>query len=340
MIKVREGDYAYASGRIRAIEPKLLGPAHYARMLDANDAQEAFRVLTDSGYGYGGSGSAGIFAFEGLLSEEMKKTYALLVEIFPQIEIVKAFRRKYDYFNIKVLLKAEYSGVEIPPILADTGTVGSEDLKRMIRERDYEGLTLLMVQTIEEVRDIFSRTQDPQVIDLLLDRTSYRQLASDIGNIDSPYLQEIAQIIIDSTNIKMYMRTMLLGKPADFIRKLLLEGGSIPEGLYMEYGEKSIDAFVDAFTEKFSGSRYVEAIRKGWESCKTKESSSLLEKLLDDLLMIHIRKARAVTIGVEPVIAFLFAKETEIINIRIIMTGRINRLPAEMIRERLREGYV
>ena len=55
MIRVKEEDYAYASGRIRAIEPKLFGPGHYDRMLEANDAQEAFRILTDSGYGYGGA---------------------------------------------------------------------------------------------------------------------------------------------------------------------------------------------------------------------------------------------------------------------------------------------
>ncbi|MGE5613553.1 MAG: V-type ATPase subunit, partial [Bacillota bacterium] len=175
---------------------------------------------------------------------------------------------------------------------------------------------------------------------LLLDRASFRQLASDIGGIDSPYLKETAEIIIDTTNIKMYMRAMLLGKPAAFIRKLLLSGGSIPEDAYLEYGGESVDAFVDAFIDKFRGSRYCEAVRKGWESCKADKSSSMLEKLMDDLLMDHIRKARMVTIGVEPVMAYLFAKETEIKNVRIIMTGRINGLPTEMIRERLRKGYV
>lgn len=341
MIKVREEDYAYASGRIRAIEPKLLGPAQYGRMLEANDAEEAFRILADYGYGYGGGGAAGVFAFERLLTEEMKKTYALLAEIIPQAEILKVFQRKHDYFNIKVLLKAEFSGVEPPPILVDAGTVPGEQLARMIRERDYEGLTDLMVQTIEEVRDVFSRTQDPQAIDLLLDRASYRQLASDIGGIDNPYLKEIAEIIIDTTNIKMYMRAALLKKPAAFMRKLLMPGGSIAEDAYLGYGEESAAVSVDdAFVEKFKQSRYGEAVQKGWESCMAGKSTSTLEKLLDDLLMDYIRKARMVTIGVEPVIAYLFAKETEIKNVRIIMTGRINGLPQEMIRERLRKGYV
>jgi V/A-type H+-transporting ATPase subunit C len=44
--------------------------------------------------------------------------------------------------------------------------------------------------------------------------------------------------------------------------------------------------------------------------------------------------------GVEPFIAYLFAKETEIRNVRIIMTGKINRLNDDLIRERLRLGYV
>ncbi|MGI6668966.1 MAG: V0D/AC39 family V-type ATPase subunit [Acetivibrionales bacterium] len=108
-----------------------------------------------------GEAARRVFAFERLLTEEMKKTYALLAEIVPQIEIVKVFQRKYDYFNIKVLLKAEFSGVEPPPILADTGTVGGEELARMIRERDYEGLTDLMVQTIEEVQGRFFQNAGP-----------------------------------------------------------------------------------------------------------------------------------------------------------------------------------
>ena len=45
-------------------------------------------------------------------------------------------------------------------------------------------------------------------------------------------------------------------------------------------------------------------------------------------------------LGPEPVIAYLLAKENEIKIIRIIMVGKINRLPTEEIRERLRDVYV
>ena len=49
--------------------------------------------------------------------------------------------------------------------------------------------------------------------------------------------------------------------------------------------------------------------------------------------------AKYIALGPEPVIAYLMAKETEIKNLRIIFTGKINRLPENTIRERLREAY-
>jgi len=40
--------------------------------------------------------------------------------------------------------------------------------------------------------------------------------------------------------------------------------------------------------------------------------------------------------GVEPVIAWLFYKEAEIRNVRLILTGKINGIPSNIIGERLR----
>jgi len=336
MLRIIEGDYAYASARIRAKEPKLLGRSHFDRMLEAPSAAEAYKVLTESDYGMAGSSTGSVFDFEKLLTEEMQKCYRLLLEIAPQDEIVKAFQRRHDYFNIKVLLKAEFSGRQTPPIMAETGTIGSEAMSRMIRERDYSEMTPIMQEVIEEIRDVFSRTQDPQSVDLLLDRASFRQFTADLNGIGSPYLHKIARIMTDITNIKMFIRARSLNKSWDFIRKLLLEDGSIPQKVWFENSEKPVDDFV----EEIRTSEYGEAAAKGWELYKAKNNISGLEKLLDDLLLKFIREAKMVTMGVEPLIAYLFAKETEIRNVRIIMTGKINKLPVDLIRERLREGYV
>ena len=335
MLKINEGDYSYASGLIRAKEPKLFTSSQYARMLDAATAEEAYKVLTDSGYGLSGN-TPGVFAFEQLLADEMKKCFMLLAEITPEAEVIKVFQRRYDYFNIKVLLKAELSGQQIPPILIGTGTIDSDSLTRMSRERDYSELTDLMAEAVERVYDVFARMQDPQAVDLILDIASYRQFAADIRNIESPFLWDLADYIIDITNIRMFIRARSLDKTWDFIGKMLLDGGMIAREVYQQNSAKPTDSFV----EDIRKSRYGDSVRKGLEMVEMGRNSSGLEKALDDLLMSYIRSARLVTIGVEPLIAWLFAKETEIRNVRMIMTGKINNLPMDMIRERLRETYV
>ena len=336
MVKINEGDYAYASAYIRAVETKILGNSHFDRMLDVPGAEEAFKVLAEAEYGFGTGNYSGVGSYEVLLAEEMKKCYTMLAEISPDIEVVKAFQRRNDYFNVKVLLKAELSGQEVPDILIDTGTVDRDTIKRMIREREYGELGSIMSQAIEETHDAFSRVQDPQIIDLLLDRASYHQLAEDLKEIESLFLHRLAEIIADTTNIKMFIRARTLNKAWDFIKKLLLKEGTVSEKVYAEFSDKPIDTFID----NVRYSEYGDAVYKGWELFKTRKNISGLAKQLDDFLMEYIRKAKMVTMGVEPIVAYLFAKETEIRNVRIILTGRINHLPSEMIRERLRLGYV
>jgi len=336
MLKINEGDYAYAAARIRAIEIKLFDKSRYDRMLEAPSADEAFKMLSEAEYGFGSGNADNVYSFEALLVEEMKKCYSLLYEIAPQVELIKAFQRRHDFFNLKVLLKAEFSCQEAPNILMDIGTIEKENLKRIVTERKFSELSTVMRKSVEEIYDVFSKTQDPQMVDLLLDKASYHQLIIDLKAIQSPFLHRLAETMVDVTNIKMFIRARLINKAWDFIQKLILDGGIISGKVFLENSDKSIDSFIDDvhFTQ------YGDVVYNGWELFRTKKNISGLERLLDDYLMKFISEAKMVLMGVEPLVAYLFAKETEIRNVRIIMTGKINRLPADLIRERLRLGYV
>lgn len=336
MLKIKQDDYAYPTARLRAKEVKLLDGSRFERMLEAATPQEAYKVLTESEYGVGSDSAGNALSFETLLSEEMKKTYSLLEELAPHPEVVRAFQRRHDFFNVKVLLKAEFSNQEPPDILADTGTLDRDTIKRIIRERDYEALSPIMQRAVAEIYDLFSRTRDPQLVDLVLDRAANEQMRADLGAIDNAFLQELAVLMTDITNIKMFVRVRLQNKTWDFIKKLLLDGGLIPETVYMANSDKPLDAFIG----DIRSTRYGDVVYKGFELYKTKKNLSGLEKLLDDYLMEYVRSAKLITMGVEPFIAWLFAKEAEIRNVRIIMTGKINGLSNDLIRERLRLVYV
>ena len=64
------------------------------------------------------------------------------------------------------------------------------------------------------------------------------------------------------------------------------------------------------------------------------------EKLCDDAQTAYLERARLIPFGEEPVLAYLVARETEYTNLRIVLMGRMAGVPAEVIRSRLRAGYV
>lgn len=69
------------------------------------------------------------------------------------------------------------------------------------------------------------------------------------------------------------------------------------------------------------------------------EDLELSEKNLDNYLMDKIKLFKINPFGMESILGFLYAKETEIKNVRIILAGKINNIENNMIFERLREGY-
>ncbi|MDZ7835309.1 MAG: V-type ATPase subunit [Alkalibacterium sp.] len=59
----------------------------------------------------------------------------------------------------------------------------------------------------------------------------------------------------------------------------------------------------------------------------------------DNAYMEKMREARLESFGPMPVIAYLYAKETEVMNLRLILSGKENGLTADEIRERMRLNY-
>jgi V/A-type H+-transporting ATPase subunit C len=66
---------------------------------------------------------------------------------------------------------------------------------------------------------------------------------------------------------------------------------------------------------------------------------SALERAIDDYLLSIAKAAKMVPLGIEPIIGYLLAKEREILNLRLVFTGKLNKLPEETVRRRLRDVY-
>ena len=327
--------YAYAVARIRAIEKKLLDKTGIDRMVDAKSPEESLKMIVEAGYGNPSGDSLQAQDYEKLLKEEQKKVCGLIKEIAPEPEIFDLFLHRHDYHNLKVILKSEFLGQDNDEIFIDFGTISVNKLKMMVRDRNFSEMPEIMRAAVEECIDTFNRTGDSQSIDLIMDRASFEHMKEVAKKSCYDFLIELVKIMADIANIKIFLRVKKLGKSWDFLQKVLLPGGSIDSKAFIENLDAPIDNFINMLFYKPYGK-----LAEGLESFKASGSMTKFEKLSDNFIISYARKSIYKPLGIEPLVGYVIAKENEIKNIRIIMVGKINNIPNDIIRERLRESYV
>jgi V/A-type H+-transporting ATPase subunit C len=328
--------YVFASTRVRSVEKNLLTKERAENLIDCNSPEDAIKILIDIGYG---KGAEEIEAkdFEKLLSEEIKKVYDFVRGIAPSEAKLYAFLYPYDYHNLKVLMKAEFLESDPEPYLIDkVGTIDVNQLQIMVRERNFVGMTDNMKNAILEVVDLFSRTNDPQVIDFIFDKYCYKEMKESADKTNNSYIKGYVSLLIDTINLKTFVRLREMKKNWDLFSQVFIEGGNIQDKLFIS----NYDEPYEQFAERLIPYGLSKAMAEGGSALRETGKFTVLEKLCDDSIMDYARRAKYVTFGIEPLAAYLIAKEAEIRTVRIVMTGLLQGLSREMMTERLRETYV
>lgn len=329
--------YAYSVARIRALERRLLDRAKIETMLEAKSAQDVLKVLAETDYGPLIGEIKDVHQYEQILTGERKRIYDLLLKMAPQKEIIHLFAIKYDYHNLKVLLKAKYLDEDASDLLVDTGTIAPEELGRMVVEEDYRSLPADYRKAVEAVKSAYSQTGDPQEISFILDRALYANLMRLANEYKSSFLQEYFRVQIDLLNIGTFLRVKNLNKSREFMENILLDDGTLAKGVFLKlYHEPET---VDALVSRLNMTVYAPIVEEGARDWAKTHTTTHFEKLADNFLLEHAKVAKRINFGAEPLLAYLIAKEIEIRLIRMIMVGKLNGIPIEEIRERLRDVY-
>lgn len=329
-------DYAKSVSRLRAIETRLIDKTKIERMKDASTPEEVLRILGETEY----STSLGSLKkredYEIILSEELKKLYKLMYEVAPEKELINIFSIRYDYHNIKVLLKGKYSGKDYKNSLIDSGTIPTAKLQDYMKNSNYRDLLPIIREAIEVTQKDYSDSKDGQRIDIILDRYLYKDMLNRANNLKNKFTIEYVQNTIDLINIKTYLRVKKQNKGRDFLKEVILEGGKIDRDMYFN----SINDSVDNFVKRLSFTNYSKVLKKGLENFEKDGSIILFERLSEDFIMSIMKDSKLISFGPEPLVAYIIAKETEIKLLRIIMVGKLNNIPSSLIGERLRDSYV
>lgn len=317
----KDTDYLSISARVRAMETRLLTRERLERMLDARDNGEALKVLAECGYGE--LNTADSTGLERSLRAAREGLFAELEAAIPDGRMLDLFRVKYDYHNAKVLLKAAATGQEARHLLLHGGRYDPQQ---------PEQWGAFFRKAVDEARVCLEETKDPQQADLLLDKACFTEMGLLAKECGSDFLQGYVRLAIDAANLRSRVRCARLEKDYDFLKQVLVEGGTV-----------SVDALLRAreVGEPFRVGPLSQAAQLADELAKPGAGAlTAFERECDNALMAYQDKARRTAFGEEVVAGYLFAREAELTAIRTVMAGRMAGLSGDVIRQRLRKSYV
>jgi vacuolar-type H+-ATPase subunit C/Vma6 len=254
-------DYAYAVGRVRALEGYLVSRAVFREAVDETDFASAIKVVFDAGR-------------------------------FPE-ELI-------DIQNSE----------ELDAFLGKEEKALREELDALVFEKE--------------------------LLDLVSDRHRPDKTLSMANSAGYPYFIDYVKHKIDLGNLKLLLRIKYAGAAGDTFKSQMMTGGFLDKAMLLKNFELS--------HAEIGESLHASPYRKLWnvavDKLKVQESFVALERAIEDFLMAHIRKARWIVFGPEPVLAFGFAKMRELANIRILGVGKLNRIPSDILDERMGDTYV
>ena len=314
--------FTQALSRIWVFETRLLDRTKIERMIEAPSAEEALKILNETEYSNILSKAKRVNDYENILSYELKRVYELMYELCPVKDVVDLMSVKYRYHNLKVLLKGKFLSKDLSNLLIDLGIEDLKELKSIIDLDNFDDLKGYTKKAVIEVVKDFEENKDPQKIDIIVDRYMFDEMKDIKKKLDYKFTDKLVLATIDLTNIRTLIRLKKQGQGREFAAKVLISGGAIDKDTLISI----INETPENIITKLSTTIYSDIIKEGIESFKESNSASLLEKLSDNYIMDLMKGARLVTFGPDRILSYIYAKETEIKIIRIIMVGKLNNI--------------
>ncbi len=326
---MRERNFAYAVGRIRALETKLFDRAKFERLSEAGSLNEVLSGLGESEYGPALGNLKEPNQFEAALNAELARVIKLVTDLADGAPELKVFAYRYDLQNLKLILKSEQGN---PAGLSNLGIWAPGWLIQKMSDDDLTELPEEFRLGIDRTKAAFKATGDTQEIDRIMDAAWFDFGYQVLKNGISDLLFNWWIALIDLTNIRTFIRLRLIGLGFPEFIRFFIANGILELGDFKELWDQPNEK-VAAW---LGNTVYAKSLTDG---PATLNSLTQLERESDNYLINLIEPAKMISLGIEPLVGYLLAKENEVKLLRIILVGKANQLSNPEIKERLRRAY-
>ena len=339
MGKTQEVDdtrYTYAVARINALSNRFLDRTFASRMLAA-EPDEIIRMLGETTYSESFAGVDGPGQLETGLLRELRKTHDLLGTICPDKELIRLFRIRYDFHNLKAMLKSRITGIPHTRSIMDLGTFGIGELSTAVREEAYRFVPSHLRDAALDAMEEYEREGALYAISSVCDISMWRHLMQEAVKHRNKIVIELFCEQINLVNIKTFVRMKEFKGEPELFTRYFIPGGSYSADFFLrQMGEQ-----LTFFLNHLRTTRYEhQIVSYGFRMWPDDKSFWRLEAACDNFVLEHFSKLRLRHFSIAPLIYHLLRKEAEAKLIRTVVKCKLIGMTRELIEERLRYIYV
>ncbi len=326
--------YAYATGRIRVLETKLLSASRVEKMIESPTIKDAMIYLEDTAYDDTIGEISDPEHYEELVTVEKRAAFALMERLVLDEAMRSLFHMPYDFHNVKLLVKLRLSKSEVPFVLSEFGTIAAEEMRTAFETEHFSSLPLFMRETIGQALAHHYLKKDIKSTEFVIDNLEYRTLLATAIASGIPLLSTYMVAKVDLTNIATFIRIKYF-ETEDNLSEALIQGGSLDPLFFMQHTGESLETL----PALLRNTPYRNVVEVGIRHILEAGSFSSLDRETENYLMSLVKLTRYITFGAEPLFAYFAAREQDLNIIKMLLVGKINELSKEEIRERIPITY-
>lgn len=328
--------YTYAVARINTLSVNLLDSAFASRMLEA-ELDDIVRMLKETAYSESFASVEGPADIRKGLRREMEMTYVLLDKICPEKGLINLFRLRYDYHNLKVMLKSKLTGISDAGAILDFGTYPAGELSAAVRDELYRFAPEFIREAVQEALKEYEQMGALFGISCACDRLMWRHILDKAQKSRNKVMIKLFQEYVNLANIKTFFRVREFDRQRHLLEHYFIPGGSYDLDFFISHMEAELPHFLNHLSKTQYEHHIVSQGLRFWPEEK---AFWRLELAADNYLLYFFYNLRHMIFSIAPLIYYLLRKEAEEKLIRTVIRGKTAGLSKQKIAERLRYVYV
>lgn len=319
-------DVNYTNGVI-AVREKYLLKERLQRMCELS-AEEAFRLLLESGFGGGAETATGVYDYEKLIAAEEEKLDAFIREYAPSKAEAAYLLSPRDFHNAKALVKAAYLNENAQRMLAGEGLIPIETIASFVKSGDFSPLATAcprLKTACEEATAALAEDASGAKVGEIFERALYLHLQDVVKR--KGVLKKLLVAKADMTNILTALR---LADRENAAEKYLPAGSLTAEKLETLFGD------ADECRAAFKKTAYAAFV----DACLTAKEKGLpmtqAERILGGYDAAFFSKRKYALEKTEPFLYYVYRRRIENANVRIVFACLLAGLDEQDVKRRLR----